>query len=282
MITALATVKMSILTRSKRALSVYLEFARVSFLKMLAYRLRYYMGIVTYLVNVTVYYFIWKAIYASSTNLQNFNLTEIVTYIAVGWIVRTFYFNNIDRDIAAQVAEGRLATDLTKPVNLQMMYVSQAIGESAFRALLFTVPTATVIVLVFPVKAPAGFLAFAMFLASAFLALLIFALINFLVGLCAVRLKSILGLIRAKYFVIELLSGLLIPITFFPPSFQKVFAWLPFQHITWTPLTFYLGKARGEVAILAMTAQVGWVIVLWLLGHWFWSWNAKKISIQGG
>lgn len=282
MITALVTVKMTTFAHPARALSVYLEFARVSFLKMLAYRLRYYMGIVTYLVNVTVYYFIWKAIYSNSASLQDFNLGEIVTYIAVGWIVRTFYFNNIDRDIAAQVAEGRLATDLTKPVNLQMMYLSQAVGESAFRALLFTIPTAFVIVLVFPVKAPFGFLAFVLFGVSTFLALLIFALINFLVGLCAVRLKSILGLIRAKYFVIELLSGLLIPMTFFPVPLRQVFAWLPFQHITWTPLTLYLGKARGDAAAAALAAQGAWVVLLWMLGHWFWKWNARKITIQGG
>lgn len=282
MIIAPMSVKIGAAARIRRALSMYAEFARVSFLKMLAYRLRYYMGIVTYLVNVTVYYFIWKAIFANSTTLQNFSLPEIITYVAVGWIVRTFYFNNIDRDLAAQVAEGRLATDLTKPVSLQMMYVAQAVGESAFRAVLFTIPTAAAILLLFPIKAPASSLSFLLFAVSTIFALLIFALINFLVGLCAVRLKSILGLIRAKYFVIELLSGLLIPMTFFPASVRRILAWLPFQHVTWTPLTLYLGKARGKEALFALAAQVAWVAALWLLGHWFWVWNARKISIQGG
>ena len=42
------------------------------------------------------------------------------------------------------------------------------------------------------------------------------AAINFMIGTCAIPLKSILALIRAKYWLIELLSGLLIPMTFFP------------------------------------------------------------------
>src|SRR5215467_3831760 len=187
-------------------LSIYLEFGRIAFLKILAYRLRYYTGIVTYFVNVTVYYFIWKAIFASNTSIQGFNLTQMITYVSVGWIARSFYFNNIDRDIAAQVTEGRLASDLIKPVNLQMMYVSQAAGESAFRMVMFTAPTALVILLVFPVSPPAGITQCLLFLLSLVFSFLVFALINFIIGLFAIRLKSILGLIRAKHIVIELLS----------------------------------------------------------------------------
>ncbi len=58
-------------------------------------------------------------------------------------------------------------------------------------------------------------------------------------------MKSILALIRAKYFLVELLSGLLIPITFFPPPIQKVSRFLAFQHISYTPLQIYLGKLTG-------------------------------------
>ena len=46
-----------------RAARVYAEFVRVGFVNTLAYRLRYYTGIVTYFIYVSVYYFIWKAIY---------------------------------------------------------------------------------------------------------------------------------------------------------------------------------------------------------------------------
>ena len=37
-------------------------------------------------------------------------------------------YTQYDRDIAAQVSEGRLANDLIKPVNFQLMYISQAAG----------------------------------------------------------------------------------------------------------------------------------------------------------
>ena len=43
-----------------------LSFARIGFLNMLAYRARYYVGVLTYLFNVAVYYFIWRAVFSHS------------------------------------------------------------------------------------------------------------------------------------------------------------------------------------------------------------------------
>jgi ABC-2 type transport system permease protein len=32
----------------------------------------------------------------------------MVTYVAVGWAIRSFYFNEIDREMGTQVQEGKL------------------------------------------------------------------------------------------------------------------------------------------------------------------------------
>jgi len=71
--------------------SVGLEFARIGFMNMLAFRLRYYTGIITYFINVTVYYFIWRAIYHVDPHFANFNFAQMITYVAVGWIIRSMY-----------------------------------------------------------------------------------------------------------------------------------------------------------------------------------------------
>src|SRR5690242_12351954 len=116
----------------------YAEYARIGFVDTLAYRLRYYTGIVTYFIYVSVYYFIWKAIFAHSSHIEGFDFTQILTYIAVGWIIRSFYFNNIDQDLANQVTEGTLVMNLIKPVNLECAMISQALGQSVFRLALLT------------------------------------------------------------------------------------------------------------------------------------------------
>ena len=104
--------------------------------------------------------------------------------------------------------------DLIKPVNIQLMYLARAAGESVFRLALLTVPTALVLFLVYPLRRPASLGCAAAFLLSVILSFLIVAAINFAVGTFALRLQSILGLLRAKFFLLELFSGLLLPIIF--------------------------------------------------------------------
>ncbi len=265
-----------------RLLRIYAEFVRVGFVNTLAYRLRYYTGIVTYFIYVTVYYFIWRAIYEHSTNIEGFDFSHILTYVALGWIIRSFYYNNIDQDMAYQVMEGKLAMDLIKPVNIQSMYIAQALGESMFRAVMLSLPTAIVLLLVYPVRGPASARHLAAFLISVILSFFLVAAINFAVGTFAIRLKSILGLLRAKYFLLELFSGLLLPISFFPAIFQKMFNFMPFQYISYVPVLLYLGKINGRAIAVSLTLQLFWVLAMFALGATMWKWSSRKITIQGG
>ncbi len=265
-----------------RPILVYYEFAKAAFLKILAYRLRYFTGIITYFVNVSVYYFIWRAIYASNPNVAGYNLAQIITYVAVGWVIRSFYFNNVDREMATEVIEGKIAMNLIKPVDTQLMYVAQAAGESIFRALMFTLPIALVIFLVYPVHLPASPAAGGLFLVSCVFALLIFTLINFMVGTLALQIQSIIGVIRAKYFIVEFTSGLLIPLSFFPGPLQRALSFLPFPYISYTPLQIYLGKEQGWALGRALGIQALWVLGLALAGRLYWRFSARRLSIQGG
>jgi ABC-2 type transport system permease protein len=264
------------------ALVPYAEFARVGFVNILAFRLRYFTGIITYFLNVTVYYFIWTAVFRSAHSIAGFSLPQIITYVSVGWMIRSFYWNTIDQEMAYEVIEGKIAMDLIKPVSIQWMWICRAMGESAFRLGLLTLPTAVVVALVFPVQGPASGENFALFLVSVLGSFFLMGAINFMIGTCAIPLKSILALIRAKYWLIEMLSGLLIPISFFPDAAQKIMARMPFEYIAFVPLQIYLGKLDRAAAFRALGTQWLWVVVMLALAHFWWERASRKITIHGG
>jgi len=264
------------------ALAPYAGFSRVGFVNILAFRLRYFTGIITYFLNVTVYYFIWSAVFRSTSSIGGYNLAQILTYVSVGWIIRSFYWNTIDQEMAYEVIEGKIAMDLIKPVSVQWMWIARAMGESAFRLALLTLPTAIVVALVFPVQGPSSKQNFWLFVLAVLGSFFLMGAINFMIGTCAIPLKSILALIRAKYWLIELLSGLLIPMSFFPARMQSVLAWLPFEHIAYTPLQIYLGKLGHRQALLALGTEWFWVFALMFAAHAWWERAVKDITIQGG
>jgi viologen exporter family transport system permease protein len=267
-------------------LAPYREFSRIGFVNILAFRLRYYTGVITYLLNVTVYYYIWTAVLGPAAKnggaVAGYNLGQILTYVSVGWIIRSFYWNTIDQEMAYEVLEGKIAMELIKPVSVQGMWLARAAGESAFRLILLTAPTAALITLVFPVRGPASAAHFALFLAAVAGSFLLMGSISFLIGTCAIPLHSILSLIRAKYWLIELLSGLLIPISFFPKPLRNLSHWLPFEHIAYTPLQIYLGKMSQMESLRAVGISWLWVVLLLWAGHAWWHRAVQKITIHGG
>ena len=263
-------------------LGTYFQFVRISFLKMLAYRLRYYTGIVTYLLYVSVYWFIWKAVYVHRDSMGGFSLEEMTTYVAVGWIARSFYFNNIDFHINEQVVSGKVAFDLLKPIDFHLMNLSSALGESLFRLLLFAIPTGIAICLVFPVMGPASLMSLLGFVAITILAFVINVQVGFLIGLISFRTQNIWGIMRVKYVALQLLSGLIIPISLYPELVQKILYMTPFPYIANVPLSIYLGKLDLAGIVEAGLISLCWVLLLYGLGKLTWRFCRSRLIIQGG
>ena len=138
------------------SLAVPLAFLRVSFLSMLAYRLRFYTGVLTYLIYVAVYTSIWAAVYqnpSSRAALPEFGDFEtLFSYFAIGWLARSFCFNTIDRDLASLVETGHIAARVARPVSLHVQMISAALGQTLFRLVLFSPLIFCALVLFFDLK----------------------------------------------------------------------------------------------------------------------------------
>jgi len=260
----------------------YFEYLRISFQTVLAYRARYFVGVFTYLIHVSVYYFLYKALFAQGGSIKGYTLQTMVTYVSIGWISKSFYLNYIDHELSNDVRMGQIAMDLIKPVDFQLMYYFRGYGQSLFRIVLFTPPIVVATLLVFNVQAPASAAHLGLFLLSTFLSALIYLGINFFVGAIAVFFLSIQGILYPKNLMIELFSGLLIPIDWFPGWFQTLSALLPFQSIAFVPLSVYLGRLEGQALVRALGAQGFWVVALFLAGRALWRVGRRRMLIQGG
>jgi uncharacterized membrane protein YphA (DoxX/SURF4 family) len=90
------------------------------------------------------------------------------------------------------------------------------------------------------------------------------------------------GLLRAKAAAVELLSGLLVPLSFFPPWAEGLLEWLPFRAIADVPLNLYLGRYAGEEVLFMLALQAAWALGLYALGRLAWRVVVRRLTIQGG
>lgn len=263
-------------------LSLYWEVIRIRFLMLLAYRVNYYSGIVIYSLNIGVYYFLWTAVYGDSTSLNGMTVIQMSTYVAVSWMARAFYFNNLDNEIAQEIREGTVAVQLIRPYQYLFVKAAQGFGEGLFRLLLFSVPGMIVVSFVFPIDLPAWGTVWIKFALSLFLGFLINVQINLLVGILTFFLLNNQGLLRAKRVIIDLLSGVVVPISFYPAWIQTILEWLPFQAISYLPSMVLVKDLSGHVFFESIGIQVIWCVVLCIPIMGIWMRAKRKMTVQGG
>lgn len=260
----------------------YIEMIRIRFLMMLAYRTNYYSGILIYSINIGAYYFLWMAIYGGKDTMVGMSAVQMTTYVAIAWMARAFYFNNIDREIATEIKEGKVAVEFIRPYNYLGMKMMQGLGEGIFRLLFFSVPGMVIVALIFPLQLSASLTTWGYFLLSTLLSFIINSQINLLTGITTFFLYNNAGLIRAKRVVIDLFSGLLLPISFFPIWAQDVMQFLPFQAISYIPSMIFTDGFEGMELFHALLFQFIWALVLIIPIKILWVMAKKQLIIQGG
>lgn len=263
-------------------ISAYLDFIRMRFLMMLAYRVNYYSGILIYAINIGAYYFLWKAVYGSQELIAGFTLGQMTTYLAVSWMARAFYFNNLDRDIANEIRDGSVAIQMIRPYNYLIVKMMQGLGEGLFRFLLFMIPGLIIVCLIFPVELPTDLRIWAIYLSMLVFSFLINSQINIITGLVAFFVENNAGFMRMKRVMVDLFAGVMVPIAFFPGWLEKIMQWLPFQAITYLPSALFTGRLPLAEAQYIYFTQLLWLIILYIPIVLMWKAAKKRMFVQGG
>jgi ABC-2 type transport system permease protein len=184
--------------------------------------------------------------------------------------------------VAWLILDGSIAMELLKPLDFQRARLAETIGSGVFEAIV-----ALAIIGMFGLvyggmalpPAPATWL---LVLVSLLLSLLIKFGIIYLTGLLCFWTSSALGMTWLRIAIMNLLSGALIPLTFFPAWLRTVAFALPFQGIVYIPASLYLGRSAGPAALQLVGLQVLWVAALWACGRALWSRAVRQVTIHGG
>ncbi len=262
--------------------AAYLELIRIRFIMMLAYRVNYYSGIAVYAINIGAYFFVWNAIYAGQSSIAGFTAAQMSTYIAVSWMARAFYFNNLDREIANEIRDGSVAIQFIRPYQYIVVKMMQGLGEGLFRFLMFSVPGMVVVSFLFPVTLPTDAAVWGLFLVMLVFSFLINSQINILVGMVAFFIENSEGMMRMKRVAVDLFSGLIVPLAFFPGWAESILKLLPFQAITYIPASVFTGRIAGGEALVSLGIQALWFVLL--IGPTIVVWRAarQRMFVQGG
>jgi ABC-2 type transport system permease protein len=260
----------------------YLALTLASIQRAVAYRGTTFLNLLANLIWVAVLYYLWRTVFAGRATIGGFDWDEMRTYILVSYAVNALLsFYSMAR-MTSMIRTGEIATELIRPIDYLSMQLAQTFGAALIEGALSGVLAVLLGGLLLHIAPPHSPVAALLFLLSVWFGFLIKFLISFLVALLCFRTVNAVGLIWTQTAIINLFSGSLIPLAFFPDWLRTIGLAMPFQGIVYTPLTIYLGKVQGMALWGALTIQVFWVVVLWALARLLWNPSVRALDIQGG
>jgi ABC-2 type transport system permease protein len=86
---------------------------------------------------------------------------------------------------------------------------------------------------------------------------------------------------RFKEILVNLISGFVLPLSFFPLWFQKASYFMPFQYIVSVPINIWIGKFTVEETVIMLALQVVWIGVLYFIVAIAWKKAMHQLTAVG-
>jgi len=268
-----------------KKLKAYLPFAINVFQKNLSYRANAVIFILGEATMLAVTYYLWKAIYGSSTNsvINGFSLNEMIIYILVSFITSLVISADILSDIYREVKDGSIAINLIRPISYEKRMIFQGLGNIMYNfVVIFVMSFIIITILYYKYAGSLNLFNIILYFVSMILGMLINLYYSYAFGLISFKITNMWGLSQIMRAISQLLSGTLIPIVFFPKAIQWIFNFLPFSSMVYTPTMIYLGKLTGFELIKAIGIQVIWLGILLVTARVMWKTLIKRLTILGG
>ena len=208
-------------------ISSYVPFTRNSLQTLLSYRtnvLFYFLGNI---LRIFVFYFLWKAIFASSGEevLRGFTLPQMLIYLILTTSVSELS-GSVGSDMSDEIGTGQIAMSLIKPISFRLRIYFTSLGDTLYCFIMSGLPgVAAVYILsfVYGIHQELTLLNLLLFFVSLSFSLIIRMSYNFMFSLLGFVTTNMFGLWQVNKAIVQLTSGAVIPLLFFSRGGKKSF-----------------------------------------------------------
>jgi ABC-2 type transport system permease protein len=264
------------------AMRIYLELARLAFQQQFAYRAAALAGLFTNSIFGALLASVYVGLYSSQADgasVGGFTVTQTVTYVWIGQSLIAPVYLWGWWEIIQSIRTGAVVTDMLRPTNYFTYWLSRDAGRAAAHTLLRLIPTLLVGALLFDLVYPDSPARGLGFIASLPLAVLVSFCFRFMTNLWGFWILDHRGIAGFSMVAIGVLSGHLLPISWYPDPIRDAINLLPFRAIVMTPVEIWL----GQVSIAeGLALQVFWSVVMIAAAQALQSVAERKVVVQGG
>ena len=227
-----------------------------------------------------IFFQLWKVTFeASGTDvIHGLTLQDTLWYLMMAETIELGR-PQLARTISENIKDGSIAYLLNKPYDFMLYQLSNAMGETIFRAILNAIfGGVTVWLLAGPPAHPSGFL---IALPAVLGAWVLHFCVNAMIGLLAFAIEDVSAFTWIYQKLAFIFGGLLIPLDFYPPWLQTLSRALPFSSTVYGPARLFVSPTL-ELFVNVMLIQIGWIIVLGACLTLAYRRGLAQLTVNGG
>jgi ABC-2 type transport system permease protein len=260
----------------------YRAILSARFRTLLQYRAAAAAGFGTQLFWGLIRVMIFEAFYRSTEAAQPMSLPEVVTYVWLGQAMLGMLPWNTDRDVHALVRSGNVAYELLRPLDLYWHWYARALAWRVAPTMLRAAPMFVVAGIFLGLGPPASWASLGAWLVSMLGALLLSCAITTLLNISLMWTIAGEGMATLMTTLVTILSGMIVPLPFFPEWAQSAINFLPFRGLVDVPFRLYMGHLPpGDIAVL-FAGQLAWTLAFVAAGRLLLGRGTRRLVVQGG
>ncbi|MCI9888298.1 ABC-2 family transporter protein [Micrococcales bacterium 31B] len=222
------------------------------------------------------------AITAAGGELHSYTAAEAITY---AWLTQAmigplhaFSWTTLSQ----RIYDGSIATDLARPLSPLAWYACEFAGQSFVGLLTRSLPILVVGAITTGISLASDPLMLLSGLLVLSLAVLLQYLLYFMVNCLAFFVTQIRGIMMTYMLISQVLSGFMVPLTWFPAWYQSAAAYLPYPYIHQFSIDTFSGRLDGAALADGLARQGFWLAVCTLLAWRCVEFARRRVEVQGG
>jgi ABC-2 type transport system permease protein len=260
-------------------LAPYPQLVVAGYRRYASYRQATLAGLVTNTVFGLLRVAVLVAVLEERGTVAGYDVPTAITYVWLGQGLLNVVLLWGDQELARRIRTGDVVVDLGRPWDLQAALLSTDLGRAGHSVILRLVPPAAFGAVFFPFRWPERPDTWLWFTVSVVLAVVVSFGIRFLLNASAFWLLDARGVLAVWGVVGGVLSGLVMPLAWFP-EWARTALWLtPFPSLFQSPIDVFTerGNALGVLAV-----QLGWAALLLVVGRAVLARGTRRLAVQGG
>jgi len=261
----------------------YLTVLKTSMTNEMEYRFNFFTSIAFSLIPFATNVLLWIAIYSGDTGSFSMSVKQIVTYYFCVFIVENLINNSVIFSIGAEIKNGDISKYLIKPCNYRRYSFCKAWAHNLLFCIIGIIPLTLVCVFL------KDYICFqlSIFRVISFLvALVVGYMVNFYMNFLLSSLAFFISEVTSLFVTVDVLKGLVtgkvIPLSYFPGFISSKLVLTPFQFVCYLPVMILVGKYSEQTIIRNLVFGLGWVIILFVLCKFAWKKGMQRYSSFGG